>query len=70
MSENDEILYLMFLMSVYYIDVDCDKISGGNTAEFIELPKCPLCIEKIDGSITYLHIDVIKENRVYSKKNR
>ena len=61
----------MFLKEIYYIDVNWDdQLESNKNIEFLELPKCPKCIEKIDGSITSLNIDVIQENKVYVKKNR
>lgn len=37
---------------------------------FVELPTCPLCIERLDGSITGLYYELLKTSRHYEKEER
>lgn len=36
----------------------------------MELPTCPLCIERLDGSITGLYFEMLKKARNYEKEDR
>lgn len=57
-EENTEIMYTVFLSE---LSLRTDKINIACDDCLISLPSCPLCLEKLDTSVSGIHASVLYE---------
>jgi len=72
-GENGEALYLLFVSKVHFISQDfktCVKEEIISLDACVELPKCPVCVERLDGSITGISFEMMKKELPYDDEER
>eukprot|EP01016_Furgasonia_blochmanni_P041616 TRINITY_DN542_c0_g1_i8.p1 TRINITY_DN542_c0_g1~~TRINITY_DN542_c0_g1_i8.p1 ORF type:complete len:211 (-),score=11.75 TRINITY_DN542_c0_g1_i8:13-645(-) len=70
LNQYDELMYLLFAERLTFVRLDQEFDSYTSMMNYTQLPTCPLCIEKLDSSVTGIYYEMITRTFAYENQNR